>query len=103
MVASHLLKSIHYWNDLGYGTFQLCYIRNKEKQEVDFLILKDSKPWVLIEVKESSVQIDPHLAEIRDQLGRQIQTLQLVRTEGIDCVRNEIRIVSAPRVLSSLI
>jgi predicted AAA+ superfamily ATPase len=52
-VASHLLKAIHFWQDLGLGDYQLTFIRNKEKQEVDFLIVKNNTPWILIEVKLS--------------------------------------------------
>ena len=51
LVACHLLKSCHYWTDSGYGTFNLHYIRNKQKQEIDFLITRDRKPWLPVEVK----------------------------------------------------
>ncbi len=51
LVACHLLKSCHYWTDGGEGHFQLFFLRNKEKEEIDFLITKDKKPWLPIEVK----------------------------------------------------
>lgn len=35
MVASHLLKAVHGWSDLGDGDFELRYLRDKEKREVD--------------------------------------------------------------------
>ncbi len=53
-VASHLLKATHYWTDYGLGEFELHYLRDKEKREVDFLISKDNKPWILAEVKSSA-------------------------------------------------
>jgi len=53
MIASHLLKSIHWWQDNGFGEYELYYIRTKDKREVDFLVSKDSKPWFLVEVKSS--------------------------------------------------
>lgn len=52
--ASHLLKAVHWWTDLGLGTFELFYIRDTLKREVDFLIAKDAKPWIIIEVKKSA-------------------------------------------------
>lgn len=52
-VASHLLKSINFWNETGVGDYDLYYIRTKEKKEVDFLLTKDNIPWVLIETKYS--------------------------------------------------
>ena len=53
-VASHLLKAIHYWTDCGMGEYELFFLRDKEKREVDFLIVKDHHPWLLVEVKYSN-------------------------------------------------
>ena len=62
MIASHLLKAVHWWNDLGLGDFELFYLRTKDQKEVDFLVVQDSKPWFLVEVKTSSRQaISKHL------------------------------------------
>lgn len=52
-VASHLLKAVHWWTDLGLGQFDLFYIRDTAQREVDFLIAKDAEPWMMIEVKKS--------------------------------------------------
>lgn len=52
-IASHLLKAVHLWNDLGLGDYELYYLRNKDKREVDFVVVKDNKPWFLVEVKAS--------------------------------------------------
>ena len=55
LVACHLLKACDYWSDSGEGDFALYYLRNKEKQEIDFLIVKDGQPWLPVEVKLSDV------------------------------------------------
>lgn len=55
-VASHLLKAVHYWTDMGLGQFELFFIRTKDQKEVDFILTRDRKPWILIEVKSSSRQ-----------------------------------------------
>lgn len=66
--ASHLLKAVHWWTDIGLGQFELHYIRDTAKREVDFLISKDSEPWMMVEVKKS--QKEPlstalkHFAEV---------------------------------------
>lgn len=54
LVASHLLKAVHYWTDCGLGQYGLWFIRDKEKREVDFLVSRDKKPWFLVEVKLSA-------------------------------------------------
>ena len=55
-IASHLLKAVHYWQDAGFGSFRLYFIRDKEKREVDFLVVRDNKPWFLVEVKHQANQ-----------------------------------------------
>lgn len=52
-VASHLLKAVHFWSDMGFGKFELYYLRDKDKREVDFLITQNAQPWMMIEVKSS--------------------------------------------------
>ena len=51
LVACHLLKACHFWTDSGEGTFGLHYLRNKEKQEIDFLVTRDGAPWLPVEAK----------------------------------------------------
>lgn len=55
-VALHLLKAAHFWTDRGLGTYELWFIRDKEKREVDFLVTKNRKPWFLVEAKVSRNQ-----------------------------------------------
>jgi len=62
MIASHLLKAVHFWTDYGMGHYQLFFLRDKMKREVDFLITKNEVPWILVEVKSSSSnRISQHL------------------------------------------
>lgn len=54
LVASHLLKAVHFWTDHGFGNYQLFFLRDKDKREVDFVITKNEKPWILVEVKNGN-------------------------------------------------
>ena len=60
LVACHLLKSCHYWTDTGEGKFALFYLRDKEKREIDFLIVRDGVPWLPVEVKYSETTPSPN-------------------------------------------
>jgi hypothetical protein len=51
MVAAELQRAVVIWNDLGYGRFSLHFVRDKNKREVDFLIVDEGKPFLLIEAK----------------------------------------------------
>lgn len=67
-VACHLLKAVEGWNDIGLGKFELAYLRDKEKREVDFLVARDGQPWFLVEVKQRDESISPALKYYQEQL-----------------------------------
>src|SRR3989344_4602966 len=51
MVGSHLLKYCHFLEDVqGYKT-ELRFLRDTDKREVDFVVLKDKKPLFAVECK----------------------------------------------------
>lgn len=75
-IAVHLLKSVSYWNNVGIGTFNLFYLRDKEQHEVDFLIAKNNKPWMIIEVKAHDSKLSSNLGYFQKQLQTEY-TLQL--------------------------
>ncbi|MFP4510953.1 MAG: ATP-binding protein [Spirochaetaceae bacterium] len=69
MVAQHLLKAVHFWTDNEFGSFDLHFLRDKQKREVDFLITREAKPWILIEVKQSATgRVSPALKYYADIL-----------------------------------
>lgn len=60
LVAAHLFKSCNYWTDTGHGNFELFYLRNRDKKEIDFLIVRDGRPWLPIETKLSDQTPSPN-------------------------------------------
>ena len=68
-VACHLLKAVQGWTDLGFGRFDLAYLRDKQKREVDFVVVRDKKPWFLVEVKASDARISPSLGYFQRAVG----------------------------------
>lgn len=66
-VACHLQKAVQMWEDLGLGRFELRYLRDKQQREVDFCIVRDGKPWFLVEVKSSRDSLSPALAHFQGQ------------------------------------
>lgn len=78
MVALELMRATVQWTEYGWGEFSLRYLRTKEKEEVDFLIVKDNQPFLLIETKLSERTIAPSLRKFQTLLG--IPAIQLVST-----------------------
>jgi len=96
MVAIELWRAVTNWNDLGYGNFSLHFIRNKEHQEVDFLIANRRKPVALIETKMSDTQPSSALKKFQNAL--RIPAVQLIdEDEGHQIFSNNDRsILVAP-------
>lgn len=82
LVASHLLKAVHFWTDSGLGTFDLCYLRDREKREVDFLVVRDRKPWLMVECKLNDARPSQHLRAFSDVLTPAL-VLQVVGATGL--------------------
>jgi predicted AAA+ superfamily ATPase len=60
LVACHLLKTCHAWEDAGEGRFDLFYLRTKDREEIDFLIVRDGVPWLPVEVKTGDLEPSPN-------------------------------------------
>jgi predicted AAA+ superfamily ATPase len=104
LIACHLLKACHFWTDTGEGNFDLFYLRNKEKQEIDFLITKDRKPWLAVEAKVSEVKIDLKAVKKLTQ-NLNCPFVQVVRQPGIwrvDADPGDRMVTSADHLLSQL-
>lgn len=56
LLACHLKKACDFWTDTGIGKFDLFYVRTKDKLEIDFLIVRNQKPWLAVEAKLSEAQ-----------------------------------------------
>ncbi len=69
LVACHLKKAVDTWEDCGFGRFELRYLRDKDKREVDFVVIKNKSPWFLVEVKSDDQGLSPHLRHFQDQIG----------------------------------
>lgn len=77
LVATHLLKRLHFLEDYyGYRT-QLHYVRDKDGREVDFLTIIDGQITDLIEVKLSDSEISTSLKYYQEKLKPK-NTVQIV-------------------------
>ncbi|MGA1824962.1 MAG: ATP-binding protein [bacterium] len=104
MVAVELWRAVSHWNDLGVGEFTLHYVRNRDKEEIDFLIANKNNPFLLIETKLSDHTPSKVMRKFQSHLS--IPAVQLINKPGICKVisngDNKILIISAPRWLAML-
>lgn len=106
-IASHLLKAVHAWTDVGLGDFDLYYLRTKDQKEVDFLVTRNQKPWFLVEVKSAmKAALNPHLAWFKMKTGADsaFQVVMDADFVNADCFQHTTPIkVPARTFLSQLV
>ena len=68
LVANHLLKLCHYWEDVLGHRSELRYIRDQTGRECDFVVIKDKKPLFAVECKLSEKNIDPNILFFQNKL-----------------------------------
>ncbi|MFH1246581.1 MAG: ATP-binding protein [Candidatus Liptonbacteria bacterium] len=102
MVASHLLKLVHWLKDREGFRADLYFLRDTSMREVDFLVTVDEKAWFAVEVKSQSEHLAPNLPYFRDRLAIPF-SYQLVKKPGIDKIADGVRILSADKFLAALI
>ncbi len=61
LMASNLLKYCHFIEDTRGDDMSLCYLRDKSKREVDFVVLKNRKPIFAVESKTGDKDVSKHI------------------------------------------
>ena len=104
MVALHLLKFCHYFEDSHGVDASLYYLRDLEKREVDFLVVWEGEPWFLVECKLGAPESFTHLRYFAGKLGLE-QCYCVTASDRHDYLdRNTgVRVVPAGKFLMALV
>ena len=78
LVACALLKEIHFRADARGEDYQLFYLRDKSKREVDFLIVSEGYPVCMLEVKKNQDTLAEGLKNF-SKYFQNIKAIQLVQ------------------------
>ena len=81
-VACELKSLISHFNDAGLGKAELFFIRTRDNKESDFFITVDKKPWLIIETKLKSDNIEQFHFNNSYKLNN-IPVLQLVHEHNV--------------------
>ena len=101
LIATHLLKKIHYLEDSTGTQFDLRYIRDKESREVDFVILREGEVYALIEAKLADDKISRSLQYYSEKLKPK-HSIQIVAHLKQEYKKNNCRVLTPQRALSEL-
>jgi predicted AAA+ superfamily ATPase len=65
LVANHLLKWCHYFEDTQGRDLELRFYKDQEQREVDFVVTENQKPILFLECKLKEKNVSPHLNYIK--------------------------------------
>ena len=101
-IGSHLLKWCHWMEDSEGEEMELRYFRDKERREVDFVIVKNREPILFCEAKVADQSTSTHLKYLKKKFPN-VRAVQVLR-ESINPVitLDGIEKISALRFLNEL-
>lgn len=67
MLASHLLKYCHYLEDTQGYKMELRFLRDTDRREIDFVVIKDKKPVFAVECKSGEKSVSPHIGYFKER------------------------------------
>lgn len=94
LVACQLLKYCHFLEDTQGFRMELRFLRDTDKREVDFLVLKDGRPQFAVECKSGEKAANPALFYFRDRIP--IPRLYQVHTGTRDFEKAGVRVLPFP-------
>jgi uncharacterized protein len=103
VVACALLKELHFLEDTLGRSCTLNYLRDKEGREIDFLIMIDNRPVLMIEVKWAEESLSRNFAVFSKYLPHTPGVQLVGKIEREKSFESGVRIMDAARWLTDLV
>ena len=100
-IASQLLKYCHFLEDTEGFCMDLRFLRDTDKREVDFVVLKEGKPLFAVECKSGEKNVNPSLFYFMERTH--IPKFYQVHTGNKDYEKSGVRVLPAHRFCKELI
>ncbi len=103
MTACHLLKWCCFLQDSEGRDIELRYFRDVDRREVDFVVVENNRPVLLVECKQNDKTVSRSLRYLKLRFP-EADAIQIYNNEGPDRIDREgIRICPAYRFLAELV
>ncbi|MSQ51174.1 MAG: ATP-binding protein [Betaproteobacteria bacterium] len=103
LVACHLLKWVHFEQDVKGRNLELRYFRDVDGREVDFVVVEGRRPILLVECKWNDVAVDRGINYLNARFP-EASAWQISAIGGKDYQTPQgIRVAPAVRLLSTLV
>jgi predicted AAA+ superfamily ATPase len=98
LVACQLLKYCHFVEDTEGFRMELRFLRDTDKREIDFLVLKEGSPLFAVECKSGEKTHSPALFYFQERM--KIPRLYQVHTGTMDYEKAGVRVLPFPTFCS---
>jgi len=103
LIASHLLKWVHFEQDTQGRDVELRYFRDVDGREVDFVVVERGRPLVMVEAKWSDADVDRGIRYLKERF-RSAAAWQVSAKGTKDFVTPDgIRVAPALELLRTLV
>lgn len=99
-VACHLLKYCHFMEDTQGFEMDLRFLRDTDKREIDFVVIKDKKPLFAVECKTGEKNINPSMFYFMERT--QIPKFYQVHTGTRHYEKKGVRVIPFKKLISEL-
>ena len=99
-IASHLLKYCHFIEDTEGFSMELRFLRDTDKREIDFVVLKEGVPEFAVECKTGEKSINPAIFYFKERTH--IPDFYQVHQGTKDYQKNGVRVLPVERFLKEL-
>jgi uncharacterized protein len=99
-IASHLLKYCHFVEDAEGYEMDLRFLRDTDKRETDFVVLKENKPLFAVECKSGEKNINPSLFYFMERTS--IPKFYQVHAGKKDYEKGGVRVLPVQRFIKEL-
>lgn len=99
-IASQLLKYCQFIEDTEGYRMELRFLRDTDKREIDFVVLKDRKPMFAVECKTGDKDVSPSIYYFKERV--QIPKFYQVHQGQKDYEKNGVRVLPVPTLCEEL-
>lgn len=99
-IGSHLLKYCNFMEDTQGFSMELRFLRDTDKREVDFVVLKDNIPQFAVECKSGEKSINPAIFYFKDRT--RIPLFYQVHQGTKEYIKNGVRVLPVEKFCKEL-
>jgi len=103
LVASHLLKWVHFQFETAGRELDLRYFRDVDGREVDFVVVERRKPILMVEAKLTAGPVSPALRYLKEKFPACDAYQVHLRGERESVTAEQIHLWTAARFLATLV